>query len=117
GVQPPVEFKDEGQEPWLARGAGRALQRVPCGAVKRATADCEPSSPPAVSGCHRPSRHGREEWAGPESVRQHRSWRIVTSSTGDVPRKGVWLRSRARLERCSLFLWTPFSAGGLALRG
>ncbi|CAN0418764.1 unnamed protein product [Ectocarpus fasciculatus] len=58
GVQPPVELEDDGQEPWLALGAGRVLQRVPYGVIQRATADWEPSCPPAVSGRHRLSRHG-----------------------------------------------------------
>ncbi|CAM9525195.1 unnamed protein product [Ectocarpus sp. 6 AP-2014] len=38
--------------------------------------------PPAVSGRHGPRRHGREEWARPESVRQHRNLRIITRNTG-----------------------------------
>ncbi|CAN0537543.1 unnamed protein product, partial [Ectocarpus sp. 12 AP-2014] len=74
GVQPPVELEDDSQEPWLARGAGRALQRIPCGAGPAGHGGLGGAlpRPPAVSGRRGPSRHGREEWARPESARQHR---------------------------------------------
>ncbi|CAN0539212.1 unnamed protein product, partial [Ectocarpus sp. 12 AP-2014] len=86
GVQPPVELEDDGQEPWLARGAGRALQRIPCGAGPAGHDGLggELPRPPAVSGRRGPSTHGREEWARPESARQHRILRMITRSTARV---------------------------------
>ncbi|CAN0294937.1 unnamed protein product, partial [Ectocarpus sp. 4 AP-2014] len=106
GDQSPVELEDDGQDPWLARGAGRHYNDYLVELAQRATADWEPSSPvpPQCPAAIVPV--GTDERGGLAGVCK------TAPQLEDYCKEHL-----ARLERCSLFLWTPQSAGGFALRG